>query len=336
MLSLLTNIKKLVSRRNIFLSVSILYFTLSGFISCNYKNEDKKQFENKSKKKNILPYDLKNPETTYKLPGYLDEISGISSYENNKIACVQDEHATIYMFDTEKAKITLKSDFGKTGDFEDIAVVGNDAYVLRSDGTIFKIKSFEKKTKATKIKTTLSSKNNTEGLFYDKSNNSLLIALKGSASINEKNQYKGFKAIYRFDLKNNTLIEKPIYLIDLSKTDNIKKLSRIEKFYIETAKKLKLLKQDNSFQPSGIAIQPFENNVYIISAVEKLLIIMNKKGVIQEVFELDKRIFNHPEGICFSETGDLFISNEGKNGKGNILRFKYNRIKQSVNETKNK
>ena len=49
---------------------------------------------------------------------------------------------------------------------------------------------------------------------------------------------------------------------------------------------------------------------------------MNLKGVIINIVELDKRIFNQPEGICFSENGDMFISNEGKNGKANILRFK--------------
>jgi sugar lactone lactonase YvrE len=37
---------------------------------------------------------------------------------------------------------------------------------------------------------------------------------------------------------------------------------------------------------------------------------------------LKNSIFRQPEGICFSPDGEiLFISNEGKNKKGNILVF---------------
>ena len=51
----------------------------------------------------------------------------------------------------------------------------------------------------------------TEGLFYQKNTNSLLIACKSSPSINKNESFNGFKAIYRFDLSNknfNTLKQK--------------------------------------------------------------------------------------------------------------------------------
>lgn len=302
---------------------------LSGFISCNFQKEKKKQITEINENENYFPYNLQNPDTIYSLPGYLEEISGISCYKKNKIACVQDEHATIYIFDTKKGKLTSKRDFGKDGDYEDIAVVGDDAYVIRSNGTIFKIKNFEKKKKLKiiKIKTSLNSKNNTEGLFFHKNTNSLLIACKDSPSINKKESYESYKAIYSFDLKRKSLIEKPEYLIDLSVTDSIKDRGTIETFYIESAKKLGLLKDNSSFHPSGIAVHPFDNNnLYIISGVERLLIIMNKTGLIIDIHILDKRIFNQPESICFSEKGDMYISNEGKSGRGNIIKFKYKKI----------
>lgn len=303
------------------------YFLFSIVIisltSCNPQKEKKKQIADGIGKGNSIPYNLKNPDTVYHLPGYLKEISGISCYKKNKIACIQDEKANIYIYDLKKKKVTLKIDFGKDDDFEDIAIVGDNAFILGSDGTLFKVENFKtSKIKTIKIKTSLSNKNDTEGLFFDKSTNSLLIACKGSPSINNKELYDGFKAIYRFDLKSNRLIAKPAYLVDLSKIDRPNNTGTVGSFFIETAKKLKLANDDSSFYPSGIAIHPIDKEkIYIISSIGKLLIIMNRQGQIMNVIKLDKRIFNQPEGICFSEVGDLFISNEGKNGGGNILKF---------------
>ena len=53
----------------------------------------------------------------------------------------------------------------------------------------------------------------------------------------------------------------------------------------------------------------------------KVLIILDNHGSIINILDLDRNILNQPEGICFSENGDLFISNENKNGTANILRF---------------
>ena len=296
-----------------------------GFTSNNFQKLKQKHFTENTMKENHFPYDIKNPDTVYHLPGYLEEISGISNYKKNKIACIQDEKASIYIFDTKKRKIKSKYDFGNDADYEDIAIVEDNAFVLRSDGTLFKIKNFETgQNKTTKIKTSLSKKNDTEGLFYDKSTNSLLIACKESPSINSEKLYAGFKAIYRFDLKNNRLIEKPAYLVDLSKLDNLKGTGTIGKYFIGIAKKLKFIDDISIFHPSGLAIHPIAKEyIYIISSIGQLLIIMNKQEEILSIIELDKRIFNQPEGICFSENGDMFISNEGKNGAGNILKFKF-------------
>ena len=60
----------------------------------------------------------------------------------------------------------------------------------------------------------------------------------------------------------------------------------------------------------------------MISSVGKLLTIMDREGLILGVQALDPNLFRQPEGICFSPEGDLYISNEGKGGKGYVLKFK--------------
>ena len=60
----------------------------------------------------------------------------------------------------------------------------------------------------------------------------------------------------------------------------------------------------------------------MISNIGKLLIVMDRRGEILDIHALDIKLFRQPEGICFSPSGDLFISNEGQGGKGYILKFK--------------
>lgn len=271
----------------------------------------------------VFLYDLESPDARYKLPAYLEEISGLSYYGKGKIACVQDEKANIYIWNLEQEKISKKYDFGSDGDYEDIAVVDKTAYILRSDGDIYRIKNFKKKDrKVKKFKTPLKEKNDSEGMAYDPLSNTLLIACKGSPSIDKDKLYEGYKAIYKFDLEEDELGKEPFILVDLNKLDSYIDRNVFNRLSVKVAKKLRLIESETSFQPSGLAIHPISGEIYIISSVGKLLIVLNRWGKVQDVKELDEKLFRQPEGICFSPTGDMYISNEGQGGKGYILKFK--------------
>lgn len=269
-------------------------------------------------------YDLENPDAKYKMPDYLEEISGLSYYGKGKLACIQDEKGNIYVWNLEKEKIIDKYEFGKDADYEDIAVVDKTAYILRNNGNIYRISDFKKKDrKVETYRTPLKEKNNTEGLAYDPLSNSLLVACKGSPSIDKEDSYEGYRAIYKFDLEREELIVKPYYLIDLERLDSYIDQSAFTRFSLGIAKKLHIIESSTIFEPSGLAIHPLHGDIYIISSVGKLLIILNRKGKILDVKELDPKEFRQPEGICFSPNGDMFISSEGQGGKGYILEFKF-------------
>lgn len=254
-----------------------------------------------------FPYDLNNPDEKYMLPDYLKEISGLSFYDEKRLLCVQDEKAVIYVMDLDGRGEMKKFDFGKNGDFEDIAVVGKIVYVLRSDGRIFGIENFDRDDREVKeYNTPLSAKNDTEGLTYDKSANSLFIACKGSPAVDKDIPYKGYRAIYKFDLVEMKLDKTPAYLVDLKRSDSYKV---------------------SGFQPSGMAISPLNDQIYIISSAGKVLVIIDRQGKVLDLHKLDTEIFQQPEGICFSPSGDLFISNEGRGGKGYILKFQFHNRK---------
>jgi uncharacterized protein YjiK len=267
-------------------------------------------------------YNLEKPDEKIILPGNLKEISGVAYYDENKIVCVQDENGDIYVLSLLSKEVVNKYIFGKDGDYEDIAVVGKTIYVIRSDGKIFRIENIDKEnSKAEEFKTPFSGTNNTEGMAYDKSSNSLLIACKGSPAVDNDFPYKGYRAIYNFEIGEMKLNKKPQFLINLDKPDCYKNEGLFEEFSMSKSGKHKQVKSEDRFQPSGIAINPVKDEVWVISSVGKVLIILDRQGKILDLHHLDPEIFIQPEGICFSPSGDLFISSEGAGGKGYILRF---------------
>ncbi|PIE86017.1 MAG: hypothetical protein CSA05_02385, partial [Bacteroidia bacterium] len=240
------------------------------------------------------------------------EISGISFIGASQLACVQDELGKIYIYDYQLEEVVHKVNFGEKGDYEDIAVVGNDAWIVRSDGKLYHVQNFASDNpKVEKYATPLTRENNAEGLCYDDQNQSLLILCKENATIEHGISYKNSRAVYEFDLKNKEFKPEARYII---------RLDALETIVEETTT---TPSGNFAFRPSGIAINPLNRDVYIVSSVGKLLLTLSAKGEIKRVQKMSKKVNKQPEGICFNTAGDLFISNEGRKGKGNILWFKH-------------
>ncbi|HRH64945.1 MAG TPA: SdiA-regulated domain-containing protein [Bacteroidia bacterium] len=268
-----------------------------------------------------LPYDISNPAEVLKLPGRLKEISGITFWNTTQLACVQDEKGIVYFYDTRKDKLKNELSFGEDKDYEGIANVHDTLYVLCSNGDIFELDqagSTEQKTIT--YKTFLNKRNNCEGLCFDEANNRLLVACKGRPAKGTAARF--MKAIYSFSLNSKTLDSLPVYEIDPEavnawlKEDEIKHRSWTDLFKIP-----KHSETENLFEPSELAIHPLNRDVYLLSSVGKKLVVMDTNGTIECVVKLDEHLFKQPEGIAFTSTGDLFISDEGKDGKANIIHF---------------
>ncbi|MBE0654819.1 MAG: hypothetical protein IH594_13540 [Bacteroidales bacterium] len=64
------------------------------------------------------------------------------------------------------------------------------------------------------------------------------------------------------------------------------------------------------FNPSAIAVHPLTNEKYILSATQRMIAIYRDKKLI-DLFPLPSELYYKPEGLDFTEIGDLFISSEG-------------------------
>lgn len=298
---------------------TFIILSLSYFSSFSQGNDDYKIFEHSDYD---FPYNLNHPDKSWELPKKLVEISGLGYIDKQRLACVQDEKGNIYIFNLKSGEVEHKVDFGDDGDYEGIEIIGNDAWVLKSNGTLYQVSNYLKKLEpeVNKYTTSLSGKNDSEGLAYDPVDQNLLIACKGHPFVDEK-AGKEFKAIYTFNLETKLLEIKPFLLIAMDSIKFYKNYNTMTQLGVELLAYFDHSKGDLSFQPSGIAIHPHTGNIYILGSVGNLLLVFSREGEMQAIIDLKSKIHAQPEGICFSPDGTLYISNEGEEDKGMILQF---------------
>ncbi len=267
-----------------------------------------------------FPYQLDKPSSTFTMPNKLTEISGLGlSSDGQYLLAVNDEQGKIFYLDKSTGEVKREEKFDGTGDYEGIEAVGDKIYVAKSNGNILEVAHPGKKDQKTKThKTDLKSVNDVEGLGFDAQINYLLLACKGKAG--EGDKFKRQRAVYAFDIKEEKLLKDPFILVD---RDEIKKWATDSGngFTENVAEFFEPSLADDAFAPSAIAIHPLTKQVYILSSIGKILVVLDPDGKILQIAPLDPDLHKQPEGLCFDTDGTLYISNEGKGGKGKIYRF---------------
>src|SRR5688572_26932105 len=137
----------------------------------------------------------------WELPDVLREVSGIAYLTDDRFACVQDERGSIYIYNTATAKIEKEIPFADAGDYEGLAIAGENAYVVRSDGRLYEVQDFiDEKPTVKEFAGHLTTGHNIDGLCFDKNQNRLLLAIKG-----KEPQATDYKGIYAFNLASKAL-----------------------------------------------------------------------------------------------------------------------------------
>ncbi len=270
----------------------ILILCVTLLYACEPKKKAQTESETAIFQNVNLPYDFENPTEKYTLPDKLKEISGLSYYKKNQLVCVNDEQGKIFIYDINEKRIIDKIPFGKDGDYEGVEVVGDEVFVLKSNGKLkgFKIgEAFEREIDCSEPEVI-----EYEGLGYDpKSRHLLLVAKERKKDVDDK------KMVYAYDFDRKVLFKHIAIPQDQVKDEA----------------------NGKSFKPSGIAVHPQTGQTFIIASDGKKLLILSEKGQKEALISLNPKVYRQPEGICFSPDGQLFISSEGKDADGYILRF---------------
>ena len=276
-------------------------------------------------------YDFTSPDKISLLPFELREISGLTDYSNNEIACIHDEAGIIFIYDLNKDSISKQFHFEKLGDFEGLTKVGSTFYALRSDATLFEILPPYDSTSVKKMKLNLSSWDH-EGLCFDERENRMLIAPK--SKMGKGPEYKDIRSIYAIDLATLSMDENPIISINVSELENFAKTK-----HLPLPMRLNKQKGDSvsalKFMPSSISVHPITDELYIISAVDKTMAVYTKSGELKNYIMLNPKMFNKPEGITFLPDGTMIITNEGEMGQPTLLRFSWNKTPSNSKVLKN-
>jgi SdiA-regulated len=278
-------------------------------------------------------YDLAAPKK-FVMSESLREISGIVLLAGNPdtMYAIEDETGKLYYFHLGDGKFPFRR-FGAHGDYEDVTILDNKEFVvLRSDGSLFvfpvgvvggerpglggerpgpggerpgpgserpaarhersaEVRSYEHILPAGEY----------EGLFGDDSGR--LIAMCKNCPIDDQQK------------------EVSVYVLQYGPGHA---LAISGHFRVEVpADKLTSIHRKIKFHPSCVARHPLTREWYIISSVNKVLIVLDERWKVKGMYALDPELFKQPEGLAFDRRGNMYISNEGGKGNANVLLFPY-------------
>jgi hypothetical protein len=226
----------------------------------------------------------------------------VSYYEKDKsVFGIVDENGVLFKISLNEEPRIEKWKFDTKGDYEDIIRLDSNFYTLLSKGKIVHFSfSDSKATAIEEYELDIHGKNEFEILYYDDERKKLIMICKDC-----ENDNKSATSTYAFDPATKTFENNP--------------------FTIQVAPIAKALGEAKvKFKPSAAAIHPITKDLYIISSVNKCLVIADRNGVAKQVIRLDPKMFKQPEGLCFTPEGHLIISNESADaGAANILVYKY-------------
>lgn len=235
----------------------------------------------------------------------LEEISGLEWVGDDQLWAIEDESSIIYRIDPETGKILKKRKFAKNKDIEDLLVIDNVAWVLQSNGTLYRVESpLQKYAETVTYEFPIKEKRDMEAIVASQNEPYLYVFCKVCKWDIGPQQ----ASIFRFNL--NTLQYDPEASIQLKRATIQPLLNN------PSAEPLDI-------QPSAAAFHPIEKKLYVISSSGKWLLILDSDFKPEEVHELDPVLFKQPEGITFDPAGNLYISNEAQDGRPNLLIFPY-------------
>lgn len=270
---------------------SIFLWALLALFSCS--GQQKETFENPRH------YNLHSP-NVIKLPEELNEISGIAYYhKDNSIFAESDAKGQLYKIPLSKPMKIKKWKFAHSDDYEDLVLHDSTFYMLNSNGDIVVVNFIGNTLNAKKFEFPEKGKREFETLYYDDNLKKLILICKDCDE-----DIKTISQAYSFDPQTYTY--SGAYTIDGSRATE------------ETGHKSTRLKL------SAAAINPATGELYMITSVNRALVIASRSGIIKEIYPLDPTMFQHPEGITFTPEGNMFISNEAEDPKpANILYFQF-------------
>ena len=249
----------------------------------------------------VTRYAFDAPDAGVLLPPELVEVSGITLWERNRLAAVQDEDGLLFILDPAVGAVVERIPFAGRGDYEDLRRVDSTVFVLRSDGGLFPVPVADP-AEATREELALPRGCDAEGLAVDPRGQRLLIACKEASAA-------GVRSVHAWSLETRALEPNAVFEIDWRAVTNAPALDgrRINRFL--------------AFKPSALDVHPVTGHWYVLSSVQRTILVLDAAFRPVGRWTLPARLFRQPEGMAFGPDGTLWIANEGAGAAATLLRF---------------
>jgi uncharacterized protein YjiK len=248
-------------------------------------------------------YDLsEGAGSSTKLPGRLQEISGLAITSDGRLFAHDDERAIIYQVDPDSGEI-IKAFFvglmGTRGDFEGIAIAGERFFLISSAGQLFEFREGEAgSTVGFRVHPlNFGMACEMEGLAVDPARKTLLLPCKTP----RRRELRDHLVVLSVALESMTLDSVPRVAIPLEELDS--------------------RGLGDEFHPSSIEVHPVTGSLLLAAAREEAIVELSSSGEILATRELKRKDHPQPEGLAFLPDGSLVLADEGQGKRGTLTRY---------------
>jgi uncharacterized protein YjiK len=243
------------------------------------------------------------PLARWVLPDDLAEVSGLALTDDGRLLTHDDELGKVSEIDYRTGVVVKQFVLGRRGvqaDFEGIAAVGRDLFLVTSGGKIYE---FHEGSNGGHVEYSvhdpeLGKECEFEGLAYDPAIASLLLLCKNAG----QKKLKDHLVVYRWKID----------------AGNSRRLSRM------TVPLSSLIEGHGweDLHPSGIEVDPTSGNYVIVAAQEKALIILSPEGRPVSVRALPAG-HDQAEGVTITRDSILIICDEAVNRPAAITLYRW-------------
>jgi hypothetical protein len=255
------------------------------------------------------------PSARVTLPLELHEISGLAVTGDRRIFAHGDEHGVVFQVDPGTGEVLKRFslqpgdrqvDLGKkssggqvTGDFEDIAIVGDRFFLVTSNGVLVEFGEGQDGARVpfTPYPTALAGICEVEGLTYDPASDALLLLCKQMKDKAARHRAE----IYAWSLQDRRLEAQPRLTVPFTS--------------------LALLTGAKSFNGSALALTPGGKSLALVAGPQQVFAEIGLDGSVLMGGALDRAAQPQPEGMAFLPDGTLLVGSEGGKGAASISSY---------------
>ena len=269
----------------------------------------------------VAGYDLGVPTRSFLLPDELQEVSAIAAADEHTLACVQDKKGSLFFFDLDQGRVVRRAKFGPRGDYEGLARVGDDYWVLRSDGVLLRLVADADRYEIAETLATGLGVKEFEGLAVDRAAKGFVLAPKSLAKETEEGE---LRPLFAFDLATRLAAKEPLITLHL---DEVLDAARLQGIAVPTR-----LSKRGKEKPlvrlffAEVAVHPETGDLWLLSAGDRALLVVDRNGQFRGMHFFSTDEMPQPEAATFLPNCDLVLGSEGA-GSPAVLRV-YARVPQ--------